>query len=152
MSASSEDERSRQEQKEKLAWKKKIYALHSIETKRFSQIREVVVEAITAARKAHFGSVVAKLRSALLLHRPQAAGECKAAALTVLDSHGGYHPEDDDSDEESDAEEEITEVEAEVPTLLSGVATMISGSLGGDDDADRIDWIDAVKNCKTLAR
>ena len=152
MSATSEDERSRQEQKEKLAWKKKIHALRSIETKRFSQIREVVVEAITAARKAHFGSVVAKLRSALLLHRPSAAGECKAAALAVLDSHGGYHAEDDDSDDESDDDEAINEENDDVPTLLSAEATMISGSLGGDDDADRVDWIDAVKSCKTLSR
>jgi hypothetical protein len=111
-----------------------------------------VVEAITAARKAHFGRVVSKLRSALLLHRPNAAGECKAAALAVLDSHGGYHAEDDDSDDESDKEEEINEEKDDVPTLLNAEATMISGSLGGDDDADRVDWIDAVKSCKTLSR
>ena len=152
MSASSEDQRSLQEQKEKLAWKKKINALRYIETKRHSQIREVVVEAITAARKAQQGSVVSKLRSALLLHHPNAASECKVAALAVLDNHGGYHEEDDDSDDESVMDDENNEEEDEIPSLLCGEAMMITGSLGGDDNADRVDWIDAVKSCKTISR
>jgi len=152
MSASSEDHRSSQEQKEKLLWKKKINALRTMDTRKHVQIREIVVEAITAARKAHFGSIVTKLRSALLLCQPHAAGECKNAALRVLDSHGGYHEEDVDSDEESETEEEAAEEEEEVPSALSAEAMALTGNLGGDDDADRIDWINAVKSCKTLSR
>ena len=153
MSATSEDQRSRQEEKEKLAWKKKIHALRSIETKKHVQVRELVIDAITAARKAHFGSVVAKLRSALLLYQPNAAGECKAAALTVLDNHGGYHEEDfDESDDESEEEQDTSEKENEAPTALSTEAMALTGNLGGDDDADRVDWINAVKSCKTLSR
>lgn len=148
MSATSEDERSRQEQKEKLAWKKKIHCLRNIDTKRSGQIREVVVEAITAARKAHLHGVVVKLRSALLLHRPMAAGECKSAALAVLDSHGGDYQEDSDSDE-SDVD---TVEEESAPSLLPLEAMMITGSLAGDDNADRVDWIDGVNSCKTLSR
>jgi len=152
MSATSEDQHSRREQKEKLAWKKKIHALRSMDNRYHVQIREGVVEAITAARKAHFGSIVTKLRSALLLYQPMAAGECQAAALAVLDSHGGYHEEDhDDSDDESEAEEEIVGAE-EVPSALSTDAMALTGSLGGDDDSDRVDWINAVKSCKTLSR
>lgn len=154
MSASSEDQRSRQEQKKKLAWKKKIHTLRSIETRAHVQIREAVVEAITSARKAHYQSVVTKLRSALLLYQPHAARECKSAALAVLDSHGGYHEEDyeGDSDDESEIEEEMAEEEEDVPSVLSAEAMALTGNLGGDDDADRIDWINAVKSCKTLSR
>lgn len=150
MSATSEDERSRQEQKEKVAWKKTIHCLRNVDTKRSGQIREVVVEAITAARKAHLHGVVVKLRSALLLHRPMAAGECKSAALAVLDSHGGYYQEDSDSDE-SDADEDIVEEES-TPSLLPLEAMMITGNLAGDDHADRFDWIEGVNSCKTLSR
>lgn len=153
MSASSEDKRSRQEEKKKLAWKKKINALRIMDGRMHVQVREAVVEAITAARKAHFSSIVTKLRSALLLHQPHAAGECKEAALAVLDSHGGYHEEDpDESDDESIADEEMAEEEEDVPSALSIEAMALTGNLGGDDDADRVDWTNGVKNCKTLSR
>mmetsp|Transcript_6232 Transcript_6232/g.8811 ORF Transcript_6232/g.8811 Transcript_6232/m.8811 type:complete len:1455 (+) Transcript_6232:93-4457(+) len=154
---SNEDEQETEEGKKQLMWKKKINSLRSIPTHRYGQIREILVEAIAAARKAHDPAVVAELRAALLLHHPNAAGECKSTAIAILEKYGGYDDEDDEDSEgeevEADEKEQAESDEDEkVPTVLSGEAMMLNGSVRGDEHANRVDWIDAVKACKTLSR
>jgi len=156
-----EDKESAIDRRQKLldAWKKKIHALKSIPTKKTGAIRDCLVAAITAARRAHLGDVVVELRSILLLHRPCAAGEAKSEALALLEKLGGYIPGEDEDEDDGDLDDDANEAtqsnvttDAEVPSLLCGEAMMLSGSLNGDDDADRVDWRDAVKACKTISR
>eukprot|EP00568_Trieres_chinensis_P005265 CAMPEP_0183304010 /NCGR_PEP_ID=MMETSP0160_2-20130417/9249_1 /TAXON_ID=2839 ORGANISM="Odontella Sinensis, Strain Grunow 1884" /NCGR_SAMPLE_ID=MMETSP0160_2 /ASSEMBLY_ACC=CAM_ASM_000250 /LENGTH=341 /DNA_ID=CAMNT_0025466995 /DNA_START=3 /DNA_END=1028 /DNA_ORIENTATION=+ len=160
--ASSVDDDSAQENYLKKAqndWKKMIHRLEKIPTGRWGAIREILISAISIARKAHLNEVVKELRSALLLHRPSAAGAAKASALEILSKHGGYEMSDDES-EDFDPESDMMEVSGtssesgteEIPTLLCSEAMMMSGCLDGDDNADRVDWADAVKTCRTLSR
>lgn len=154
--SSESDVNQREEGNKELEWKKKIHSLRSTPTARYGQIREILVDAIAAARKAHLSEVVAALRAALLLHHPQAAGECKSMAISLLDKYGGYdEDDDDDSDDESEsdeAEQNEANKDDDVPSILSGEAMMINGSVKGDENANRVDWIDAVNDCKTMSR
>ena len=143
-----------------LAWKKKINSLATIPTKRAAAVRDVIIAAIAIARRANLTDVMTDLRSALQLHRPMAAGAAKVRALEVLANHGGYEkPDDEESGSEDEMEVEVDqpgmerkeEEAAKIESLLCGDAMMLFGSLGGDDDADRVDWKDAVKTCKTLS-
>jgi hypothetical protein len=62
-------------------------------TKRYVQIREMLVDAITAARKAHLSEVVFKLRAALLQSlwqkQPKANAEFFALTYGALNCLGG---------------------------------------------------------------
>mmetsp|Transcript_8410 Transcript_8410/g.9687 ORF Transcript_8410/g.9687 Transcript_8410/m.9687 type:complete len:345 (+) Transcript_8410:871-1905(+) len=144
-----------------LAWKKKIYMLHSIPTKRASRIRDILICAITIARKGKQSDVPHDLRSALQTHRPGAAGKAKAMALAVLEKYGGFECAIDEMDmidethNLADSEAEETKDEGESSknsSYLCGEALMLTGSLEGNDNADRVDWKDAVKQCKKLSR
>lgn len=139
-----------------LAWKKKISSLANIPTKKSSLIRDIIIAAIAIARKAHLNDVLEDLRSALMLHRPTAAAAAKQQALEVLAKYGGYDGDDDDSDDDDDMDIDTEgpqkeEEEAKVETLLCGDANMIFASIKDDDDAERQEWIDGVKRCKTLS-
>jgi PWWP domain len=125
-------------------------------SKRHAYIREIVVDAIAAARKAQLKVVVGQLRAALLEYHPQAAGACKAAALKVLENHGGYDAEDDDDEEEETDEEENANDETaeltQVPSALSSTAVTMNSSLDGIEDSDHVEWVGMVKDTKTLSR
>lgn len=138
-------------------WKKKINRLANLPTKKSSIIRDIIIAAIAIARKGHLNDVLIDLRSALMLHRPMAAGAAKQKALEVLAKYGGYDGDDDESDDEDEMEVEADESQeqekevAKVETLLCGDATMIFASIKDNDDAERQEWIDGVKHCKTLS-
>jgi hypothetical protein len=136
------------------AWKKKVDLIRSMPAKKHVQVRDALVAAIAAARKAHLPDVVSELRAALLLYHPNAAKDCKDAAVEVLLKHGDYdRSDDDDDDEEIEAEDSSEEKEEkEEVSVLSTEAVTLRSCLGGSDDATRADWVDAVKACKTLSR
>lgn len=147
--SSGEDQTSR-ERLEK-AWKKIVHKLRQTPAKKHSQIRELLVSAIGAARKAHVPQVVAQLRAALLLYHPNAASDCKVAAIKVLEANGGWDEEDDEeSDDEGDGNEDPQEEAA--PSVLSAEAAFLRSSLGGSEDASREDWVGLVKSVKTISR
>jgi hypothetical protein len=150
MSTASDDEEENHTKQMNL-WKKKVFFIRNIPAKKHTLVRDLLVEAIAAARNAHLPAIVAKLRSALLLHQPAAAGDCKAAAVAVLTEYGGYDVGEASDDEEED-EEEGKEKEETVQSLLNTEAMMITGSLNGDEMANRLDWIEGVKDCKTISR
>ncbi len=151
---------SEKEQKIQLAWKKKVNSIKYIPTKRASAIRDALIAAIAIARKGTFlDDVLEDLRSALNLHRPGAAGRARQAALAVLEKYGGY--EDRGDDEESskdddignlDNEDDEVKAEEEDVSFLCTEAMMMLGCLDGDENANRVDWKEAVNNCKTLSR
>jgi hypothetical protein len=159
MSAGEEEtaeELEREKFKKIVAWRKKIHSIRSIPAKRPGQIREMLVQAIAAARKANQGNIVGKLRAVLLLYHSDAAGECKQAAIAVLEDHGGYDPgeddESDDEEEEGTSGEEKDIEEAPVPSNLCFEAMCLQGSLGDYEEATRSDWTEAVKKCKAVSR
>ena len=100
--------------------------------------------------------VAADLKVALQLHRPQAAGEAKTAALGVLEKYGGYEDEDDDMDLDALAavggEKTGDEIEQTVSSFLCDEVTMMTGSIGGNEDADKCDWRDVLKTCRSISR
>ena len=158
----SDDEDHVEQKKRGQNWKIKINALNRVPTPKYTLIRDIIVAAITVARKAHLNQVAAELKAALQLYRPQAAGEAKVAAIAVLDKYGGYNVpgyEDDDVDFDElaavDAPVDSPDTEADealISSMLCSEAIMMSGSIGGDDDADPFDWSDAIKECKCLSR
>ena len=155
MSTSEEDEAAKQA----MAWKRIAFRLTRMPAKAHVKIRQAVVDAIAAARKAQLGPIVAELRSALLLFHPEAAGQCKAATLEVLERHGGYDDFDEDDEDDDDDEEEVQQEQSpldELDTGLSSVlcaeAVIINSSLDGQEDAGRADWIAAVKRTKTISK
>jgi len=155
MSTSEEEESAEKESKERRAWKKIVNKLHNVPSKRHVVIREMVVEAISAARKAQLKVVVGQLRSALLEFHPNAAGACKISALKVLESHGGYDHDDEDDDddvEEEDTNDDAADAEPEAPSALCAEAVIVNSSLDGIEDSGHHDWVDAVKSGKTLSR
>jgi histone H1/5 len=148
----SEEDKTNNERLER-AWKKIVNRMRNTPTKRYVQIREMLVDAITAARKAHLSEVVFKLRAALLQYHPNAAGQCKASAIKVLQEHGDYDEDDDDlEDEDDEGNEDAGDTEEEMPSVISAEAAILVSSLQGSDDASRVDWIGGVKNCKTISR
>jgi hypothetical protein len=74
----------------------------------------------------------------------------------------GFELRDGDEEEVEDDEESLSDVgliqdatndtQEQEATFLSPEAMMLSGSLEGDDQADRVDWKDAVATCKTVSR
>jgi len=151
----SDDDQANKERQERV-WKKHVSQIRSIATKRHAQIREKLVAAISAARQAHLPDVVARLRTALLLYHPGAAGDCKVAAIKVLESYGGFLEDDEEaeSDEEDAAEEKKGDDKEDesFPSVLSADAAILISSLEGSDDASRKEWVDAVKSSRTIAR
>ncbi len=155
------EEQKAEEKSEKyhLAWKKKVYSLHHIPTKRASAIREVLISAVAIARKGNLEEVLQDLRDALLLHRPGAAGRARQMALSILEKYGGIEIVDD-GDEYLEAEDDIVDSDDEkddedsskYDSYLCTEAMMITGCLEGDSNADRVDWREAVMGCKTLSR
>jgi len=140
------------------AWKKKIWALYAIPAKRASAIRDVLIAAIAIARKANISDALEDLRAALQLHRPGGGGRARTAALAVLEKYG-FEKKDDDDEESIDGDDNLSETEIsndldedKRTSFLSAEAMMSGGSLEGDDNADRVDWKDAVTTCKTLSR
>lgn len=132
------------------AWKKCVRKIRETPTRSYFRIREHLVAAIAAARSSHVPDVVSKLRAALLLYHPNAAGDCKAAALKVLEEYGDYKDDDDESDDEADEKEENKE--DPTPSVLSAEAIILSSCLAGIEDATRSDWITAVRTVKTISR
>lgn len=149
ISTASDDEEEHQEKQMNL-WKKKIFQIRNTPAKKYTFIRDILIDAIAVARKAQYPAIVAKLRAALLLQQPNSAGDCKIAALAVLQEYGGYNV--DEENQEGDEIEVKDDEEEAVPSLLNTEAMMITGSLDGDDMANRLDWIEGVKDCKTLSR
>ena len=166
MSVTSDDSQSKRkerlQEKANLAWKKKIHSLHNVPTKRASHIRDVLISAIAIARKGHLSDVLEDLRSALQMHRPGAAGRARASALSILEKYGNYEVpimdgvdvvEDDESEADFSDADSVTEKDSEPSgSLLCAEAMMLTGCLDGDNNADRVDWKDAVAQCKTLSR
>jgi len=146
-----EEDLEREKIKKLVAWRKKVHLIRSTPAKRPAQIRDYLVQAIAAARKANQGSIVAKLRAVLLLYHSDAAGDCKQAAITVLDEHGGYDAGDDDEEEGNSGEEKDNE-EPPVPSSLCFEAMSLLGSLGDNEEATRSDWTEAVQQCKAISR
>ena len=157
MSSSPEEDK---EEKLQLAWKKIIYRLHRLPAKAHSRIRQLVVEAIAAARKAQQAVVVAQLREALLQFHPQSAGSCKISALEILEQHGGYDDFDDEDEEDEDGDEAEDEAkegdqfqpDTGISCVLCAEAVILNSSLDGQEDASRGDWITAVKKTRTLSK
>jgi linker histone H1 and H5 family/Williams-Beuren syndrome DDT (WSD), D-TOX E motif len=151
MSIDSTDDQLNKERLER-SWKKQVYKIRLTPAKKHSQIRELLVSAISAARKAHLSQVVAELRAALLLYHPTAASECKVAAIKVLEATGDYdvNEDEEESDDEADATNEDQDESA--PSVLSAEAAILRSSLGGSDDARREDWVSIVKSAKTISR
>jgi len=158
MSTSPTDE----EESVQAAWKKSIHRLKRLTAKDHVKIHTAVIEAIANARKAQDTVVVNQLKHALLEYHPQAAGCCKMEALKVLEDHGDYNDEDDD-DEDSDDDEilfeqrneeekvKVTE-ESKIASCLCAEAIILNSSLDGDEDANRLEWISAVKKTRTLSK
>ncbi len=141
------------------AWKKKVWALYAIPAKRASAIRDVLIAAIAIARKANISDALEDLRAALQLHRPGGGGRARTAALAVLEKYGFEKKDDDDDEESVDGDDNLSEAETsddadedKRASFLSAEAMMTGGSLEGDNNADRVDWKDAVTTCKTLSR
>jgi hypothetical protein len=142
-----------------MKWKRLVHKLRQIPARRNTKIRNVLVEAISAAREAHLSQVVTELRAALLLYRPSAANDCKMEAIQVLISHGDYDAmNDDDADIDSDEEnneagdDDDPNTDDVIVSVLSAEAAILRSSLGGSEDARREDWVGMVKSAKTLSR
>jgi len=160
--ASSDEEDNRELHKRRNCWKIKINALRRLPSTRYGLIRDIIVAAITVARKSHLNQVAAELKAALQLLRPGAASEAKSAATQVLEKYGGYEGSDDEDEDvdfdelaaanAGDANVEDKADGAEIASLLCDEVRMISGSVGGDDFADKSDWSDAIKDCKSVSR
>ena len=148
MSTDGADDDAAERAKLEIAWKRLVHKLRGAPTKRHVQIRDLLVAAITAARKAHLPEVVAKLRAALLLYHPGAAGECKLAATKVLVDYGDYDEEDDESSDDQEDEKEETDDDDEIPSVISLEAAVLRYS----DISSRGEWIDSVKSVKTISR
>lgn len=146
-----EDHDQQETEKRERAWKKQVHRLREMPARRHVQIREVVVQAIATARKAHEPDVVGELRAALLLYHPYAAKDCRDAAIAVLVKHGDYEPLEDGDEEDLDDDNAEDEKEEEV-SVLSAEAVTLRSCLGGTDDASRADWVSAVKNSRTLSK
>ncbi len=140
------------------AWKKKIYSLNKIQGRNVNAVRDCIIAAITLARKNKQKEALLGLRESLHVCSPNSAVEARESALGVLSKYGGYEPPSDDNSDDSYANEgslenlDNQENDESVESLLCAEAMMISGSLDGDETADRIDWKDAVMGCKTLSR
>ena len=138
-------------------WKRKINALKQIQTSRYALIKDIIVAAITVARKSHLNQVAADLKVALQLHRPHAAHEAKVAALGVLEKYGGYD-EPENEDDEMDLDELANVVdnneaeETAISSFLCDEVTMMTGSIGGNPEADLYDWRDVLKTCRSFSR
>jgi hypothetical protein len=162
MSRNEEDMKAGTQEKLELAWKKLVNRLTGLPAKAHVKIRQIVVEAISAARKAHLLDVVAKLKTqALLQFHPDAAGQCKAGALKILEEYGGYDDADDDEDEEDedaadDDEETNAKKDQQGETGISAVlcvdAVTLNSSLDGLEDSTRADWISTIKSTKTISK
>ena len=150
------------EERGQSAWKKKIYSLHEITPRRAGAIREVIIAAIAIARKANLPDVIINdLRAALQLHRPGAGGRARTAALALLEKYPYTPPstsaDDDDASETEDGslddlDSQLGDNETKEETFLAPEAMMLTGSLEGDQFADRVDWKDAVATCQTISR
>lgn len=153
MSIDGSEDKTNQEQL-LLAWKKILHKLRQTPSRKHVQVREILVSAIAAARKAHVPHVVAELRAALLLYHPNAANDCKLAAIQVLVANGDFVPsntEDDDSDDEGGNDDAPVE-DAVANSVICAEAATLRGCLGGSEDASREDWVALVKSTKTLSR
>jgi len=158
--AVSEEEDNEELIKRQNSWKIKINALKRIATHRYGLTRDIIVAAITVARKSHLNQVAAELKTALQMLRPQSAGEAKMAAIKVLEKFGGYGGSGDE-DEEVDFNElanagdttvKKDDEGAEIASMLCDEVIMMSGSVGGDNFADKSDWSDAIRDCKSVSR
>jgi hypothetical protein len=139
-----------------LEWKRKAHFVRVTPTSKGAEIKRALLQALDAARKAHLGDIVAKLRAALLLFQSRSLVKCKQVVSSTLEENGGYDPkENEDNDERIQEEKQdngAEESEIAITTNLCYEAVSLLGSLGDDDKASRNDWIDAVRSCKTLAR
>lgn len=144
--------------KEIVAWKKKIHGLKKLSGRSVQAIRESIVSAITCARKAKQTKALRGLREALHLCSPNTAVEARELALKLLADHGDYEPpiRNGDDDEDMDSVEEVITDEEQgddsTKSFLCADAFMVNGCLDGDETSDRIDWKDALKECRTLSR
>jgi hypothetical protein len=139
-------------EKRERGWKKLINKLRQTPARKHSQVRELLVSAIGAARQAHLPQVVAELRSALLLFHPSAANECKRAAVHVLVSNGDFVADDDEEENGEAVDGSDDNQEESGVSVLSAEAATLRSSLGGSDDASREDWVGMVKSTKTVSR
>ena len=163
MSSTDEGEDNLNMERMELDWKRLINKLRSVPARHNTKIHKLLVDAITAARKAHLQQVVAELRNALLLYRPKAPHESKMAAIKVLLLHGDYDATGDNEDDEQDEVNDIEDgenvdnnddpaIEDAITSVLSAEAAILRSSLGGSDDARREDWVGMVKAVRTMSR
>jgi hypothetical protein len=155
------DKQAEREERGQSAWKKKIYSLHEITPRRAGAIRDVIIEAIAIARRASLPEgIINDLRAALQLHRPGAGGRARTAALALLEKYPYTPPTSEDDEDASETEEgsiddldsQLGDNETKEETFLAPEAMMLTGSLEGDQFADRVDWKDAVATCQTISR
>lgn len=144
-------------------WKVKINALHRVPTHRYGLIRDIIVAAMTVARRSHLIDVAGELKAALQLVRPQAAGMAKNAAIQVLDNHGGYDDDGDDDDDNINIEQFAVIAKnvnskndqdqiIEYSSMLNDEVRIFSGCVGADVSVDSSDWTDAVKETRSISR
>jgi len=160
--ASLDEEDDHELNKRRNCWKIKINALRRLQSTRYGLIRDIIVAAITVARKSHLNQIAAELKAALQLLRPGAAAEAKSTAIKVLEKYGGYDGSDDENDDvdfdefaaanAGDANADDEADGAEIASFLCDEYRMISGSVGGDESAVTSDWRDAIKDCKSVSR
>merc|ERR1712161_145319 len=107
------------------------------------------ISAIAIARKGDLLDILKDLRLALTLVRPAAAGRARASALDLLEKQGGYKKgnildegEQSDSDDDMIDVESLSEKDDSTPnddvSFLCTEAMMLTGSLQGDKQADRV--------------
>lgn len=142
------------------AWKRKVWSLNAIPARRAAAIRDVLISAIAIARKGHLSDVLEDLRAALQIHRPGGGGRARSAALALLDKYGFERKEDndneslngDDGTSEIESSDDLYNHDLKQTSFLSVEAMILNGSLEGDDNADRVDWRDAVTSCRSVSR
>mmetsp|Transcript_9177 Transcript_9177/g.13279 ORF Transcript_9177/g.13279 Transcript_9177/m.13279 type:complete len:539 (-) Transcript_9177:783-2399(-) len=155
----SESEESIDENHQRQRWKTLIEKLNRIDTKKHAVVRHKMIDAITSARDAGQSKVVGELREALKKYRDGSAGAAKLAALEVLSRHGGIVSEKEPQ-EDMDTDDDLASVTASLSegedgrneSLLTEDAAALGACIDGSDDAGRDEWVEAVKNCKTISR
>mmetsp|Transcript_21852 Transcript_21852/g.30686 ORF Transcript_21852/g.30686 Transcript_21852/m.30686 type:complete len:1406 (+) Transcript_21852:73-4290(+) len=141
-------------------WKRKIHLLHNVAPSRIATVRKTLVSSIIIARKGGLIDVESDLQDVLKLLRPGGAVNCRNAALCILKKYGDYKSSDDGTSDLDLTDDDFMETdslddnqsEINCSSLLCFEAEKISSCLGGDNDSDRNDWVEAVKEAKTMSR
>lgn len=125
-------------------------------------IRDIVVAAITVARKSHLNQVAAELKVALQLLRPHAAGEAQSTATQVLEKCGGYEGwmmrttmliSMNSQQRQCWRREHRRWIRWGWNCIVAlWWSQNDQCKCRGDKFADKSDWSDAIKDCKSVSR